>query len=99
MKNRRVGRPLKLPGLHQIKWILENKVGGQEIEKLHQNQDKLINMQKQDNEGKIYKINYIDYMQTAVNEFQSEDMNWKSSMAAFLLSKEFSENRYMRLWK
>lgn len=86
MANGKVGRPLKLPGLYQIQWILENKVGEEEINKLQQNQERLINMQGQDSEGRIYKINCIDYMHRAISKFHCRDEHWIGLMTAFLFS-------------
>jgi hypothetical protein len=49
-------------------------------------------MPEQDNEGKIHKINCIDYMQQSVRKFFNEDKNWKSLMTAFL----FGNARFRR---
>lgn len=56
-------------------------------------------MQEQDNEGRIHKINYIEYMQRAVSKFFSEDKEWKSLMTAFLFSNGAFRRRLYEIMK
>ena len=99
MKKKRVGRPLKLPGLNQVRWIVENKIGKEEIDRLIQNQELIRSWQIYDSKGRISTINSIslDFMQRAIDKFNQGDECWEAEMSAFLFANAIFRNQLYEL--